>query len=373
MTPRWLAAFESDLPRLVGDLEALVRLESPSEDSARVSQAAAWVHDTLRERGVSAQLRPCPSRGDALLASVGFREGGTLLLGHLDTVWQAGTLAELPWRVDGGRAHGPGVFDMKAGVVVGMAVLTAMVRESRPHPVSLLLVPDEEVGSGASRELTLSVARRHRRVLVLEPSQDGDAKVARKGCGNFEVRFQGRAAHAGLEPHKGASALAEMARFVLFLEGLADPSRGTTLTATVARAGSATNVVPEAAELTVDARAWTRPEAERVSLAIRGYRPVDPGVIVSAEGGLDRPPLEPTTASEALFDTARRLAVDLGFDLGAARVGGASDGNFTAAAGITTLDGLGPRGGGAHARDEHVLVADLPVRAALLAALVSEA
>jgi glutamate carboxypeptidase len=372
MTSRWLSTFESDLPRLVADLEALVRLESPSGDAARVSRVAAWIHDTLRERGVPAELRPCASRGDALLASVVFREGGTLLLGHLDTVWPAGTLAELPWRFDGGRAQGPGVFDMKAGIVVGMAVLAAMVRESRPHAVSLLLVPDEEIGSGSSRDLTLSVARRHRRVLVLEPSQDGAAKVARKGCGTFEIRFRGRAAHAGLEPEKGASALAEMARFVLFLERLADPARGTTLTASVARSGSATNVVPESAELAVDARAWAREEAERVTAGIRGYRPADRGVSVSVEGGLDRPPLEPTVASDALFDTARRLAAELGFELAAARVGGASDGNFTAAAGIPTLDGLGPRGGGAHARDEHVLVADLPLRAALLAALVAE-
>ena len=372
MSRRWLSVFESDLPRLVGDLESLVRLESPSDDAARVTRLAAWVHDRLRERGVPAELRPCPPRGDALLASVVFREGGTLLLGHLDTVWPAGTLADLPWRLDGGRAYGPGVFDMKAGVVVGMAVLTAMVRESRPHPVSLLLVPDEEAGSPASRELTLSVARRHRRVLVLEPSQDGAAKVARKGCGTFHVRFSGRAAHAGLEPEKGASALAEMARFVLFLDEVAAPPQGTTLTASVARAGSATNVVPEAAELAVDARAWTREEAERVTAAIRGYRPSDPGVTVAVEGGFDRPPLEPTVASEALYAAARRLAADLGLELGAARVGGASDGNFTAAAGIPTLDGLGPRGDGAHARDEHVLVADLPLRAALLAALVSE-
>jgi glutamate carboxypeptidase len=373
MSSPWLSTFESDLPRLVGDLEALVRLESPSDDAARVSRLAAFVHDTLRARGVPAELRPCPSRGDALLASVAFREGGTLLLGHLDTVWPAGTLAELPWRLEAGRAQGPGVFDMKAGVAVGMAVLTALVRESRPCPVSLLLVPDEEAGSEASRELTLSVARRHRRVLVLEPSLDGAAKVARKGCGTFEIRFRGRAAHAGLEPEKGASALAEMAQFVLFLESLAEPTRGTTLTASVARSGSATNVVPESAELAVDARAWTREEAERVTAGIRGYRPADPRVSVSVEGGLDRPPLEPTVASDALFETARRLAGDLGFELGAARVGGASDGNFTAAAGIPTLDGLGPRGGGAHARDEHVQVADLPLRAALLAALVAEA
>jgi glutamate carboxypeptidase len=209
-------------------------------------------------------------------------------------------------------------------------------------------------------------------VLVLEPSQDGAAKVARKGCGTFRIRLSGRAAHAGLAPEKGASALAEMARFVLFLEGTAEPARGTTLTATLARAGHAPNVVPESAELAVDARAWTRDEADRVEEAIRDYRAFDLGVTVAVEGGFDHPPLEPTVASGALYDTARRLAAALGLELGAARVGGASDGNFTAAAGLPTLDGLGPQGGGAHARDEHVLVADLPLRAALLAALACE-
>jgi glutamate carboxypeptidase len=372
MSTRWLSTFESDLPRIVSDLEALVRLESPSDDAARVSQLAAWVHDRLRERGVPAELRPCPPRGDAMLASVAYRESGTLLLGHLDTVWPAGTLAELPWRLEAGRASGPGVFDMKAGIAVGMAVLSAMVRESRACPVSLLLVPDEEVGSQASREMTVSVARRHRRVLVLEPSLDGAAKVARKGCGVFRVRFRGRAAHAGLEPEKGASALVELSRFVSFLDTLAAPAQGTTLTATLARAGSVANVVPEAAELSVDARVWSRAEADRVSAGLGGYQPTVAGVSVTVEGGFDRPPLEPTAASDDLYALARRLAEDLGLELGAARVGGASDGNFVAAAGIPTLDGLGPRGGGAHARDEHVLVADLSVRAALLAALVSE-
>jgi glutamate carboxypeptidase len=275
--------------------------------------------------------------------------------------------------VDGGRAYGPGVFDMKAGIAVARAVLAAVARESPRPAVSLLLVPDEEVGSAASRELTVSVARQHRRVLVLEPSLDGAAKIARKGCGTFHVRFSGRAAHAGLEPERGASALAEMARYALSLDRVADPSKGTTLTATVARAGSAANVVPEAAELVVDARAWSLEEAERAATAMCSYRPADRDVTVAVEGGFDRPPLEPSAASTALYEAARRLAEDLGFELGAARVGGGSDGNFTAAAGIPTLDGLGPRGDGAHARGEHVLVDDLAVRAALIAALVCEA
>jgi glutamate carboxypeptidase len=275
----------------------------------------------------------------------------------------------MPWRLEDGRASGPGVFDMKAGIVMGMAVLGALARESRPPPVSLLLVPDEETGSRHSRALLLSVARRHRRVLVLEPSLDGAAKVARKGGGVFTVRFRGRPAHTGLDPERGASALGEMARFVLALEGLAEPAAGTTLVPTLSRAGTAENVVPEWAEVTVDARAWTRSEAARATAAIRDYRCFDPGVTVTVEGEFDRPPLEPTPASQALYDRARQVASGLGFDLGAARVGGSSDGNYTAAAGIPTLDGLGAVGGGAHARDEHVRVGELPRRTALVAAL----
>jgi len=363
-----------DLPeegaRLTADLESLVRLESPSQDSARVSALAAWVGDRLRERGAFAEPRPCPPAGNALLARIGRDEGGTLLLGHLDTVWPAGTLATFPWRSDGERAFGPGTFDMKAGIAVALAVVGALARtSSAPPAVSLLLVPDEETGSTHSRDLTSEVARRHGQVLVLEPSLDGAAKVARKACGLFRAAFRGQAAHAGLEPERGASALAEMARFVLFLETVAAADRGTTLVAGRARAGSAANVVPESAEVEVDARAWTTDEMERVTASLGRYRPRDPGVTLTLDGGFDRPPLEPTPASERLYARARRLAGELGFELGAARVGGASDGNFTAAAGVPTLDGLGPRGDGAHSRAEHVLLGDLPRRAALVAAL----
>ena len=236
----------------------------------------------------------------------------------------------------------------------------------------MLLVPDEETGSAASRQTTLGVARRHGRVLVLEPSLDGKVSMTRKGCGTYRARFAGRAADAGLEPEKGASALAEMARFVLYLEGVAEPVLGTTLVASVARAGLVPNMVPERAEVLVDVRATIQMEAQRVHEAIHGYEPFDRGVKVVVEGSFERPPLEPTPASEALYDTARRIATDLGFELGASHSGAASDGNLTAAAGIPTLDGLGPMGGGAHGRDEHVLVPDLPRRAALLAGLVSE-
>jgi len=372
MSPDWKAVFEADLPRMLEDLEAMVRLESPSEDAGRVSLLAAWVRDRLRERGVLAELRPCPRRGEAVLASIGARDRGTLLLGHLDTVWPAGTLTTFPFRVEGDRASGPGAFDMKAGIAVALAALAGLVKLSQPPAVSLLLVPDEEVGTAASRDLLLSVAKRHRQVLVLEPSLDGAAKIARKGTGVFQVSFTGKAAHAGLEPEKGASALMELSLFVIFVETLLDTEKQTSVVATLAQAGTAANVVPEKATLTVDARVWSSEEAARVEEAIRSYRSVDPRVFVSAEGGFDRPPMEPTPASQVLYEKARAAARKLGFEMEAARVGGASDGNLTAAAGVTTLDGLGPTGGGAHARREYVAVPDLPRRAALLATLLTE-
>jgi glutamate carboxypeptidase len=368
----WLSRFEARGDRLGADLESLVSLESPSDDPERVTELARWVRDRLRGCGVRAETRACERRGAALYARIGTGSGGALMLGHLDTVWSAGTLAEFPFRIDGDRATGPGAFDMKAGIAVAIAVLGELAAQGAGE-ASLLLVPDEEVGSAASRELTLELARRHRSVLVLEPSLDGAAKIARKGHGTFELRFRGIAAHAGLEPEKGASALAELARCALFLDTLADASRGTTVAATVAHSGERVNVIPESGTLVADVRVWSQDEAERVTREIRAYRASEERVQVEVAGGVDRPPLEPSPESMALFERARRAADELGFELEAARVGGASDGNFTAAAGIPTLDGLGPRGGGAHARGEFVSLADMPARAALLAALLTDA
>ena len=365
-----MARFESG--RLLTDLETLVRHESPSDDAEAVTGLARVIAECLRAAGVRAETLPCPPRGEAVVAGVGAEEGGTLLLGHHDTVWPKGTLAEIPWAVVSGRATGPGVFDMKAGIAVAIAVLEALAREANPPAVGLLLTPDEEVGTEASRGLLLERTRRHRRVLVLEPSLDGAAKVARKGTGTFEVHFQGRAAHAGLDPEKGASALLELARFTVFAAGLTRPETGTTVTPTVARSGTKTNVVPEAAQLSVDCRVWSQPEAERVSLAVRSYVPADARVSLEIRGGFDRPPLEPTPAATALYEDARRVAGELGFELGAARVGGGSDGNLTAAVGVPTLDGLGPLGDGAHARHEWVSVDDLSRRAELVYRLVRE-
>ncbi len=287
-------------------------------------------------------------------------------------MWPAGTLRDRPFRVDNGAATGPGVFDMKAGIAVAIHALEALRRGGADCGVTLFLTPDEEIGTRASRKLLLDEAKRHDRVLVLEPSRGGAAKIARKGTGLFEISFAGRSAHAGLEPEKGASALAEMSRFALFLETLGDAAAGTSVTPTIAVAGTKTNVVPESARLSVDVRVWTAAEQARVAAAIAGRASIDPRVAITVGGGFDRPPMEPTAESLALYERAKSIAAGLGWELGAERVGGASDGNLTAAAGIPTLDGLGPGGDGAHAVHEFALVEDLPRRADFLARLLRD-
>ena len=285
-------------------------------------------------------------------------------------------LAEIPFRVEEGVARGPGVFDMKGGVSVAIAVLEAMARGDLKvaEGVSLFLTPDEEVGSRASRDLLVGEALNRDRVFVLEPSGDGGAaKIARKGTGLVTARFTGVAAHAGLEPEKGASALLEMSRFALYADALADSPAGTSVVPTVAASGTTTNVVPEGATLSVDFRLWSEAEGQRVLAGLHAYRPANERVAVSLEGGVSRPPMEATEASLALYRRAAAVAQTLGFALPGVRVGGASDGNLTASAGIPTLDGLGPSGAGAHGRTEHLLVDDLPRRAALLAGLLEDA
>lgn len=371
-----LAHFTARQEEILADLRDLVHHESPSSDAAAVTALAEKVRERLASVGVPSERVPFEGRGDGLLARLGPGTGGTLLLGHLDTVWPVGTLAAQPFRIGGNLVTGPGVFDMKGGIAVLLAVLTAAAQRvfAPSRGVSLLLTTDEELGSGASRERILEEARRRERVFVLEPSGDGGAaKVARKGAGMTTARFRGIPSHSGLEPEKGASALLEMARFALRADGLADRAAGTTLVSTLASAGSAKNVVPPIAELTVDFRFWTTTEGERIREALGAFAPSDPRVGVEVATVLSRPPMEATPESLEVYRRARAAAAELGFGLAAARVGGASDGNLTAAAGIPTLDGLGPRGGGAHSRGEHVELDDLPRRAALLATLLEEA
>jgi glutamate carboxypeptidase len=300
-----------------------------------------------------------------------------LVLGHHDTVWPTGSLAVHPFSVDDGVLRGPGCFDMKAGVVLAMHAVAALMPAGEatrlPGGVTILITGDEEVGSGTSRELIRAEAAGCAAALVLEAAADGGAlKTARKGTSMYRVRALGRAAHAGLEPERGVNVTVELARQVLAVSAIADAGRGTTVTPTVLRAGRTLNTVPDDGAFDVDVRVWDDAEQQRVDAAMRALCPVTPGARLEVTGGPNRPAL-PASSSAALFDRACALAAALGLPpLAQAAVGGASDGNFTAGAGIPTLDGLGAVGGGAHADHEHVLVSELPGRAALLAALISD-
>ncbi len=295
-----------------------------------------------------------------------WRRGGdrpVLFLCHYDTVWPPGTLGEFPFAVDDGVARGPGAFDMKAGIVQCVEAL----RQVPEGPITVLFTGDEEIGSPTSRALIEDEARGARAVLVLEPSEEGRVKVARKGTATYRVEIGGRAAHAGLAPHEGVNAAVVLSHLIHDIVDLADPAAGTTVTVTTIGGGTATNVVPEVAWCTVDVRMWSNEEAERVDAALAGLRASHEEAEVRVTGGLNRGPLE-REASQGLY---RRL-VTLGYDVGEAAVGGASDGNLTAALGVPTLDGLGAVGGGAHARREHVLVEEMLPRAEMVARLVTD-
>jgi glutamate carboxypeptidase len=353
-----------DAARMLDDLAALVAVESPSADVAATGRCA----DVLAAIG-SDVLGVDADRLDAGgHPAVRWRFGGptrVLLVGHLDTVWPMGTLAELPFDVRDGRATGPGVFDMKAGLVQGVHALRSL---DDLDGVTFLVTSDEETGSLGSRALIEDEARGARAALVLEPSADGALKTARKGVSMYGVHVRGRAAHAGLEPEKGVNALVELAHQVLALTAIARPEVGTTVTPTVARAGTVTNVVPEEASADVDVRCATPDEQQRVDAAMRSLRAVVAGADVRITGGPNRPPM-PASSSADLFALASKLAA---FTVSGVEVGGGSDGNFTAGVGTPTLDGLGAVGDGAHARHEWADVDAMPVRAKLVADLVRE-
>jgi glutamate carboxypeptidase len=307
-----------------------------------------------------------------LLWRFGHGQRRVLLLGHHDTVWPLGSLRAHPAQLRDGLLRGPGCLDMKAGLVIAMHALAAhRVAGGSLDGVSLLITGDEELGAPSSRALIEREARDCSAVLVLESaSPAGALKLARKGRARYDVAIAGRATHAGLEPQAGINAALALAQHLLAVVALADAAAGTTVTPTLLSGGTAANTVPERAQFTIDVRAATLAELERVDAGVRSLDPVLPGARVTVSGGIEAPPLEPA-ASAALFPIARELAPGCGLDeLGGVAVGGGSDGNFTASLGIPTLDGLGATGDGIHAAHEHVIVDDLPGRAALVAALV---
>ena len=373
-------------------LSALVECESPSTDKAAVDRCARVASQVLREAGAAVELLPCAAAGTIVLARFGGPARGsqtgpspergsylepsrrTLLLGHLDTVWPVGQLETMPQRREGNLLFGPGVLDMKAGIVIG--ILAAMAWEeagaNRGAEVAILLTGDEEVGSGESRTAIEREARRSDAVLVLEPSLPGGAvKTARKGTGDFVLSVRGVEAHAGIEPDSGVSAILELADQIGAVDALQNRELGTTVNVGVISGGRRPNVVAGEASAWIDVRISTAAEASRVQAALAALRARRPGASVTVSGGFDRPPLERTAGVAALFKAAREAAAELGFDLREGGTGGASDGNFTGALGVPTLDGLGADGAGAHAAHEHIVVDALPLRAALVAGLLT--
>ena len=372
-----LRYFSSRQDQLLAGVRALVEQESPTRDAAATSAVIAKLKTRLDAIGATTKLHET-ERGTHLVSRMTFGpslpDGAILLLGHVDTVWPVGSLNKRPFRVEDGRAFGPGIFDMKSGVEVMLAALEAMrTLDLQPwREIRILLSCDEESGSTTSRDLITAAAADCAAVFVLEPSlPGGKVKTARKGIANYEVIARGVSAHAGLDPEKGVSAISELARQILALNALNDLEQGISVNVGVISGGTLSNVVASEARAEVDVRFRTIAQGEDIARRIESMQAAQTGAQVEIRGGINRPPLERTPEVLALFDRARSIASQLGFDLGEGPSGGGSDGNFTAAQGIPTLDGLGVEGDGAHATHEHILVADLPRRAALITALLT--
>ena len=377
MDPRALLNHcRSELPDMLRCLRQAVEIESPSGSKANVDRMAAFFASEFKRSGGRVRVLPHPSAGAAVCAEFWGGVRGlkpVLLLGHHDTVWDLGTISKMSFRVRNGRAYGPGVLDMKSGLVCGLWAIRALQALGvRPrNPVRFFLNPDEEVSSVAFRDTIEAEAKRARAVLVLEPAAAGGAlKTARKGVGEFKVTVHGRSAHAGTNPGGGVNAVSELARQILRIEKLARPERGLTLNVGVIHGGTRSNVIPERASAAVDVRVSRRSDGELLERKVYALKPIHPQARLEIRGGVNRLPMERAQAAD-LFRQARGLGRQLGMKLEEAFTGGGSDGNLTAALGIPTLDGLGAVGEGAHARHEHIVIRELPRRAALLAALLA--
>ena len=371
MHPFLVAATES-LDAMVGRIGALVSVESPSRDVDRVTASASALAQLITaETGLTVELVDSAVGPHVVVRATS--RPAVLFLGHHDTVHPAGTLAQRPFTNANGELRGPGVFDMKAGIVQAVAAVRILKQSGADiSGVSMLFTADEEIGSKTSRALIEELAGAADAVLVLEPSADGGAlKTARKGTGTFEVTIEGRASHAGLEPEKGINALVELAHQVQRINEFGNPVLGTTVTPTVANAGTTDNTVPDRAVILVDARVVVPDEKVRVEGLMNSLSPAVDGATITVSGSLHRPPMHESMSTE-LFALACDVAREIdGTSLDGVAVGGGSDGNFTAAIGVKTLDGLGAVGGGAHGVNEHVIVDSIPFRTALLAGIAS--
>ncbi len=373
---RRLAYFNARRDQIVSAVRELVEIESPSDNKAAVDRLAESVAQKFAALGGQVRVHHAIDFGNHLQLDFAGKSGGkpVLLLGHYDTVYPLGTLASMPCRIVDNKLTGPGVLDMKSGIALMLHSLAAL-REwggGLPRPVTVLLVSDEEVGSDSSRKITESLAKKAAAVLVLEPSYgfEGAVKTARKGVGEYMVKVTGKASHAGLDFQKGANAILELAQQIEKVSSFTDLKKGLTVNVGIVNGGSRTNVVPAEATAQVDVRIARRKDAAGIDKRMRGLRPFNRKCRLEITGGINRPPMERTAGVAALYAKAVAIARELGWKLGEAAVGGGSDGNFTAGLGIPTLDGLGGVGDGAHAVHEHILIPELPRRAALIAGLI---
>lgn len=357
-------------------LREAVEIESPTHCKEAIDKMADFFAGQLKSLGGQVQCHPHPRSGAAMTAKFWTGKRGRksiLLLGHLDTVWDIGTLAHMPFRIRRGHAHGPGILDMKSGIVCGIWAVRALraLNIAPRSAVHFFLNPDEEAGSTAFRNRILAEGRRARACLVLEPAAGGGAlKTSRKGVGEFRITAHGRSAHAGINPAAGVNAINELARQILRIEQFARPRAGLTINAGVIEGGARPNVVPERASVRFDVRIPRIGDGAMIERRFYGLKPATPGAQLEITGGINRPPMERRMA-EGLFEQARQLGIELGLPLEEASTGGGSDGSFVAALGVPTLDGLGGVGDGAHARHEHLIIKELPRRAALIAALLA--
>lgn len=356
-------------------LKTIVEFESPSSEKVAVDRLVDHLQREIEARGGTTERLPQSEFGDLLIGRFGGGEQRPLLvMTHIDTVWPIGTIERLPWRVEGDVARGPGIFDMKASVAMMLTALDTLNELNlQNRPITWIINTDEEVGSPVSRPVLEALALESELVLCLEPPvpPHGSLKTERKGVGMFTMTVEGRASHAGADHEAGISAIEEMARQIQWLHGLTNYETGTTVNVGVVNAGTKRNVVAARAEALIDLRVTSMAEADRVVAQILGATPHLDGAKVRVEGELNRPPMERTEAIAAAFQRARDIGATLGLELSEASTGGGSDGNFTAAAGVPTLDGLGCNGEGGHADTEHIEVNRIDERAALIAALLA--
>ncbi len=373
----YLSYFEARQTEILQFIRWLVEQESMSRVADATTRIAENLAGRLAEFGASVDLLRDEKLGTTLCARYHYSQDPCakqlLVVGHLDTVWPIGTLAKMPFRIEGDKAYGPGIFDMKSGVTLATFAMLALKEFGRKtkRPVTFLMTCDEETGSHFSRSIIEEEAQNAHAALVLEPPiPGGTVKTGRKGVGEFELTVRGRSAHAGNDIQKGISAIQELAHQILAVNKFVDFERGTTLNVGVVQGGVLSNVVAAEARATIDMRFKFIEEGYRVEEAMQALTPVIDGAQLEVKGGINRPPLERTEAIAALFAHAKNLATEIDYDLREGQVGGGSDGNFIAAMGVPVLDGLGVDGAGAHAEHEHIILSDIPRRAALLTRLI---